>query len=344
MARTERVSCSRGIVVGSTYVILGGGCSSAIQAGLYLLEQNNIDQVISIGRSPLRSEPFSLNIQQNPRFKYYAYHITYEYDLILELLDQIQPNVIINFAAQGETSVSWQHTWRFFETNCVTLSKLCEELGKRTWLERFVHVSTAGVYAYADFPVSETHPLDPTSPYAASKAGFDMYIKSMEKINKLPINIIRPVNIYCPGQLLHKLIPRAIMSGLKGEKLPLHGGGKIAKSYLHARDLARAIYLIVQHAKPGKFYNVAPDNPQPLYSIVQIIADKLNISFEQLCQTSPDRLLQDGGYWLNCTAVRDDTDWRPQINIEQGITEVLEWAKRYFMQLSAEPTNYVLRG
>lgn len=326
------------------YVILGGGCSSAIHTALYLLDTNADAQVIAIGRNPLRSEPFSLNINQNPRFKYHAYHITYEFDLVLELLDQIKPQVIINFAAQGETSVSWKHTWRFFETNCVTMSRLSEELAKRTWLERFVHVSTAGVYGYADYAVPETHELDPTSPYAASKAGFDMYIKSIQKINKLPINIVRPVNIYCPGQLLHKLLPRAVMCALDGEKLPLHGGGKIDKSYLHARDLARAIDLIIRHAPVGKFYNVAPETPRPLYSIVQIVADKLNIKFENLCQVTPDRLLQDGGYWLDCTELRKDTDWKPEIEIEQGIEAVISWVKKYYDQLILESKTYVLRG
>ena len=104
------------------------------------IKQKDVDSVIGIGRNPLRPEPFSLNIEENSKYKYYAKHITYELDLLLELLDDYQPDCIVNFAAQGEGAVSWKHSWRFFETNSMALAKLCEELGKKKWLKRFIQI------------------------------------------------------------------------------------------------------------------------------------------------------------------------------------------------------------
>ena len=147
--------------------------------------------------------------------------MTYEQDRLFELFDAEKPGVIISYAAQGEGAVSWKRSWRFFETNCVALSKMCEDLMKRDYLERFIQIGTSELYGAVDFPAREDTPIKPTSPYAASKAGFDMYLLSVSKVLKFPMNIIRPSNAYCPGQLLHRVIPRAVVCGLTGQKLPL---------------------------------------------------------------------------------------------------------------------------
>ena len=114
--------------MGKRYAILGGGGSFGIHSALYLLDHADPELVIGIGRNLLRPEPFSLNIEKRPRYEYHAYHVTYELDLLLELLDRKKPQVIVNFAAQGEGAVSWKHSWRFFETNSMALARLSEEL------------------------------------------------------------------------------------------------------------------------------------------------------------------------------------------------------------------------
>ena len=132
--------------MGKTYCILGGGGSFGIHAANYLLDNANPDKVIGIGRNPLRPEPFSLNIEKRDGYEYHARHITYELDLLLELLDRKRPDVIVNFAAQGEGAVSWKHSWRYFETNSMALARLSEELMKRDWLDRFVQIGTSEMY------------------------------------------------------------------------------------------------------------------------------------------------------------------------------------------------------
>ena len=109
-------------MAGKTYAILGGGGSFGIHAAFYLLDHANPKKVIGIGRNPLRPEPFSLGIEKREGYQYHARHVTYELDLLLELLDKEKPQVIVNFAAQGEGAVSWKHSWRFFETNSMALA------------------------------------------------------------------------------------------------------------------------------------------------------------------------------------------------------------------------------
>ena len=215
---------------GKTYAILGGGGSFGIHAAFYLLDHAEPTKVLGIGRNPLRSSAFSLGIDQRPRYEYHARHITYELDLLLELLDREKPQVIVNFAAQGEGAVSWKHSWRFFETNSMALARLSEELMKRDWLERFIQIGTSEMYGSVDHATKEDEPIKPSSPYAASKVAFDMYLLSVAKFMKFPMNILRPSNAYCPGQLLHRVVPKAVLCGLTGKKLPLHGGGRAEKT------------------------------------------------------------------------------------------------------------------
>ena len=96
-------------------------------------------------------------------------------------------------------------------------------------------------------------------------------------------------NAYCSGQLLHRVIPKTIICGLTGQKLPLQGGGKAEKSYIHARDLGRAIHLVAEKAPLGKIYNAGPAEPTSIKRVVELCAEALGMPFEQLCEMARPR-------------------------------------------------------
>lgn len=327
------------------YAVLGGGGSFGLHTCKYLLEQPDTERVVAIGRNAPKAEPFTLNIGQgDPRFSYHAYHVTHELDFILELLDKEKTECIVNYAAQGEGAVSWKNSWRFFETNSMALARLTEELAKRDYLKRFIQIGTSELYGSVTEPSKEETPIRPSSPYSASKAAFDLHLISVSKVLNFPMNIIRPSNAYCPGQLLHRIIPKAVVCGLIGKRLPLHGGGHAQKSYIHARDLARAIYMVNNDAPLGTVYNAGPEKPTAIRDLVQMIADEMNLSFEQLCEVTGDRLGQDACYWLDSSAIYNDVGWKPEITLQQGIQEMIEWGRQYIDQLQETSQDYVMRA
>jgi dTDP-glucose 4,6-dehydratase len=330
--------------MGKTYLVLGGGGSFGIHTAQYLLKNASPKKVIGVGRNPLRSTPFSLGIQNERGFEYFTRHITYEFDLLLELLDKEKPEIIINFAAQGEGAVSWKNSWRFFETNSMALAKLSEELMKRSWLERFIQIGTSEMYGSVDHPVKEDESIKPSSPYAASKVAFDLYLISIFKNLGFPMNIIRPSNAYCPGQLLHRVIPRTIWCGLTGNKLPLQGGGKAEKSYIHARDLASAILLISNSAPYGEIYNVGPKQPTPIREVVERTASVLGIPFSEICEIVQDRIGQDSRYWLDSAKIENTLGWVQKIGWDEGLEEMVKWGRLFSDEIKNYPTEYVLRG
>ena len=327
-----------------TYVILGGGGSFGIQTAKYILETDSNAHVVAIGRNPLRSRAFSLDLNAHPRFSYHTYHLYYEMDLLLEVLDELRPDYLINYAAQGEGAVSWKNSWRFFETNSVALAKLCEELMERSWLKKFIQIGTSEMYGSVNEPSKETDPILPSSPYAASKVAFDMHLISIHKFLQFPMNIIRPCNAYCPGQLLHRVIPKTLVSAHLGQKLPLHGGGKAEKSYIHARDLADAIMRVIKSDKLGEVYNVGAEQPTAIVDVVKICAETLGLPLEQVAEIAPDRLGQDSRYWLDSSKIFNEVGWKQSITLEAGIKDVADWVAEHIDELGKTNMNYVMRG
>ena len=327
-----------------TYMVLGGGGVFGVHTAFYLLQHADPKKVIGVGRSPEKPEPFSLQLGKgDPRYEYHQIHIVHEQDRLFELFDREKPEVIVSYAAQGEGAVSWKKSWRFFDTNGTALVKMSEELMSRQYLERFIQIGTSELYGSVAHPAKEDDPIRPTSPYAASKAAFDLYLLSVSNTLKFPMNIIRPSNAYAPGQQLHRVIPRAVLCGLAGTKLPLQGGGRAEKSYIHARDLARAIHLVSEKAPLGRVYNTGPPKPTSIRRLVEKTAEALEIPFEQLCEVTPDRLGQDSRYWLDSSAIKTDVGWEPEISLDDGLREMVAWGRKYLPQLAGMSTEYVLR-
>jgi dTDP-glucose 4,6-dehydratase len=328
----------------TTYCILGGGGSFGIHTAWYLLD-HGAEKVVGIGRSPLRPEPFSLNIDKQEGYEYRAFHVGHELDLLLEYLNQLCPDVIVNFAAQGEGAASWRHSWRFFDTNATALVRLYEALSERDYPSRFIHIGTSELYGSVEGPAAEDAPIVASSPYSASKAAFDLYLLAMMKQCRGPrTTILRPCNCYCSGQLLHRLVPRAIVAGLTGQKLPLHGGGTAKKSYMHAIDLARAIHMVAEEWPHGKVFNLGPPEPISIREIAEMCAAAVGKDLDEVFEIAPERLGQDSQYWLDSSAIREAVGWEPQIDWPEGLREVYQWAHLYLDELKDWPTSYTLRA
>lgn len=330
----------------NTYIILGGNGVFGVHAAMYLLRHANPKKVICVGRNPEKPPAFTLHVGQgDARYAYHQIHVVHEQDRLFELFDTERPEVIVNFAAQGEGAVSWKHSWRFYETNTTTLAKMTERLLEgRDYLQRWIQIGTSELYGSVDAPAKETTPIVPTSPYAASKAAADMHLLAISNALKFPMNIIRPSNAYAPGQLLHRVIPRAVVCGLTGQRLPLQGGGRARKSYIHARDLGRAIHLVSERAPLGAVYNAGPPAPIAIRNLVEEVAKAMDMPFDRLCEMVPDRLGQDSQYWLDSSAIKRDVGWEPQIPLREGIEEMVAWGREYLNDLRTVSMGYTLRA
>jgi dTDP-glucose 4,6-dehydratase len=305
--------------------ILGGGSCFALNLARYLSECGI--EHFGIGRSP-RKPPALWPIEHH--YRYHALHVVDQLQAVMAVLDTEKPDVIVNFAAQGEGAASFgANAADFFRTNAWGLSRFVLEIQKRDYLERFIHIGSSEVYGSPEQAAKESDLLDPTSPYSASKAAFDHYLNSMWRTQKFAMNIVRPSNCYTPGQQLHRIIPKAIICALKGEKLQLHGGGMAQKSYLHSTDLSRAILKVAERAHLGQIYNVGPDEPVTIRSAVELVANCCGVKFADLVDEAPERMGQDARYYLDCSKAKRELEWQQTIELEGGIAMMADWVKAH---------------
>ena len=325
------------------YAILGGGGSFGLHTAKHLLAQTDTEYVTSIGRSPPKPPCFTMGVGDgDKRYAYTPLHVTYQHAEVLKLLDWSKPDVIINFAAQGEGATSFTESWRYFETNCVGLSRLVEALIGKSWLQRFIHIGSSEVYGSTASPANEFSVLNPTSPYAISKSAFDQYLVALAYKHDFPTVIVRPSNCYGEGQQLHRFIPKAFLFGLTGRKVPLHGGGKAEKSYIHSEDLARAIFLLAREYHNELIWNVGPDDPISIKGVATMIAQTLSLDPEDLFAMAEDRDHQDARYWLDSSKIRG-LGWRPTIEWHRGLDRVHHWVRDNLEELQKQPVDFVMR-
>ena len=314
-------------------MILGAGGVFGTNLAAYLLSQGHT--VEGIGRSPKKPTCFSLGVN----YPYHSYHLTYEQEYVVPLIWRFRPDAIVNFAAQGEGAASWgKDNWRYFDTNCTALVRLVSQLEGL----RFIQIGSSEVYGSVNKAVSEDLPTYPSTPYAASKLAFDHHLVAMHKVMGTSMNVIRPSNCYAPGQQLHRIIPKTLIYGLTGRKVPLHGGGVARKSYLHATDLSRAILTVIEKGKIGEIYNVGPDNPTAIRAVVHKCAQAIGRTLEDLADIAPERTGQDSCYHLDSSKIKT-LGWHQTIGWTQGLDGMVKWIKDY-PELLTMPTDFKIRA
>ncbi len=315
--------------------ILGGGGTFALNLARHV----GSNACFGIGRTGPKPAPFWLAPLE---YQFTQLHLVTEQPRLFAMLDYMQPEVIVNYAAQGEGAASFgENSPLFYHTNTLALVQIVEFLRTRPWLKRFIQIGTSELYGSVTSPSKETDQIKPTSPYAVSKAAFDLHLEVMHRIHGFPMNIIRPSNAYVEGQQLHRIIPKTLLCAEKGDKLPLQGGGKARKSYLHATDLSRAVMCVLDIGEVGETYNCGPREPISIREVVQVCADTAGVTLYELVEETPDRVGQDGCYHLDSSKL-GSLGWFQTIDLEEGIAGMLDWVRKY-PELKTMDTKFVIR-
>lgn len=326
------------------YLIIGGAGVFALHLIRRLVHDNN-NEVLSIGRSPEKYDHFTLGITSKnfKNYKYIQLHMTFENDMLIEIIDKFKPNYIINFAALAYAT-SWDKSYRYYDTNVTAVTKICEYLYKKDYLEQFLQIGSSEIYGATKKPALETDMPNPTSPYSVSKLSCDQHLLTLQNHLGFPVNIIRPCNCYGPTQLMYRIIPKAILNGLNGIKFPLEGGGKAMKSFMHADDLASAIIKILNSKKYGQIYNAGVDKPITMREIVNKISKKLDINFEDFVKIVPGRKTEDKIYWVNSNKIKKNLNWKANITFDEGLDDCIKWVRAHNHLLLEENTSFKFKA
>jgi dTDP-glucose 4,6-dehydratase len=235
-----------------------------------------------------------------------------------------RPDVVVNFVAESHVDRSIKDSSPFLLASVIGTQVLLDVV-KKFPVDKFVHISTDEVYGDIEKgSFTEDSPLIPSSPYAASKAGADLLIKSYERTFNIPAVIIRPCNNYGPWQYPEKFIPRAILSALKGKRVPLYAKGENVREWLFVGDCAEAILSIMLKGRAGEIYNLGSNREERNIEVAGMILDLLRISRKKI-EFVKDRPGHDIRYRLNSGKLRRELGWKPRVKFEDGLKMTVWW-------------------
>jgi dTDP-glucose 4,6-dehydratase len=231
---------------------------------------------------------------------------------------------VVHFAAESHVDNSISNPGIFAETNVLGTLNLLQVSSKYS-IERFLHVSTDEVYGSVKEGFStENSPLNPSSPYSASKASAEHFVFSYLHTFELPVLMVRCSNNYGPRQYPEKLIPYFISRLLNNESVPVYGDGKNVREWLHVSDCARAIALVLEKGKIGEIYNISSGIFRENLEVTRMLINMLGKGPE-LINFVEDRMGHDFRYAIDSSKIRRELGWEPKVELEKGLNETVKW-------------------
>ena len=249
----------------------------------------------------------------------------------VEMMNELVADVdaIVHFAAESHVDRSIHSSTEFVRTNVIGTQVLLDAALKNG-KKRFHHISTDEVFGHLglnELAFTEETPYDPSSPYSASKAASDHFVRAYHRTHELPITISNCTNNYGPFHHPEKLIPLAITNMLEGKKVPIYGKGNQVRDWLHVSDHCRAIDLILHEGKIGETYGVGGNNQPSNLEIVQKLITLLGKKEKDVTEYVTDRKGHDFRYDIDYSKIKNELGWEPSVTLDEGLAETVKWYK-----------------
>jgi len=306
-------------------LLVTGGCgfigSNFIRL---LLREGKVQRVTNLDALTYAANPENLEeFKGDPRYAFMQGSIV-NADLVNTLAME-GFDAIVNFAAESHVDRSLYGPVEFAKTNLQGTINLLEA-AKRYGVGRFIQISTDEVYGSlpAEGAFTETTPLHPNNPYAATKAAADMMVQAYVHTFGLEAVITRSSNNYGPYQFPEKFIPLFVTNAMEGKDCPLYGDGMQVRDWLHVEDNCRGILAALERGKAGEVYNLGGGNERPNLELARAMLKVMGRP-ESLIKFVKDRPGHDRRYAIDWTKALRDLDWRPSVGFDGGLWQTVEW-------------------
>ena len=323
-------------------ILVTGGAGFIGSAVVRHLIQRTSHQVLNFDKLTYAGNLASLKgVESSGRYAFVQADIC-DREVLDLTLSQFQPDAVMHLAAESHVDRSIDGPAAFIETNVIgtyTLLEACRaywsalEEPQRTAF-RFHHISTDEVYGdleRADCLFSEQTPYAPSSPYSASKASSDHFVRAWGRTYGLPVLITNCSNNYGPYHFPEKLIPLVIIKALHGEALPIYGNGQQVRDWLFVEDHARALLKVLEKGGVGETYNIGGHNERTNLEVVQLICTLLDelapstAPHSDLIEFVKDRPGHDLRYAIDASKIERELGWAPEETFESGLRKTVEW-------------------
>jgi len=311
-------------------ILVTGGCgfigSNFIN---YMLDTYKDITIVNIDKLDYCSD--INNVYHKERYKLVASDINNSF-ILKNVLETHNIDSVVHFAAQSHVDNSFGNSIQFTRDNVMgthTLLECCRVYGK---IEKFVHISTDEVYGEVDGEhqgCNEKSLLNPTNPYAATKAAAEFLVRSYYHSFKLPVVITRGNNVYGPRQFPEKLIPRFISNLLVGKQCPIHGEGKTRRNFIYVDDVSRAVDTILRKGEINEIYNIGSDDEYSVMDVLKTLIEKIGIdsTVEEMAEYVEDRAFNDFRYCIDSSKL-EKLGWNKTTTFKEGIQNTILWYKQ----------------
>ena len=248
---------------------------------------------------------------------------------VREVFAKYKPDVVMHLAAESHVDRSIEAPGEFVQTN-VSGTQVMLDAAREFDVQKFVHVSTDEVYGSLGKTglFTEATPLAPNSPYSASKAASDLFVRAYGETYGFPACITRCSNNYGPFQFPEKLIPLFSTNAMEGKPLPLYGAGQNIRDWIYVLDHCKALVAVLEKGRPGHVYNIGADCEKTNLDITRTILKVLNKS-EDLIRFVDDRPGHDLRYAIDSTKIQTELGWKPEVGFEQGMEATIGWYREH---------------
>ncbi len=323
-----------------TILVTGG---AGFIGGNFVLETVGRFRVVNLDALTYAGNPGTLaSVSEDPDYAFVEGNIG-DRELVGRLLAEHRPTAVVNFAAETHVDRSIDGPAVFVRTNVVETQQLLEAVldhwrtleGGEHEAFRFLHVSTDEVYGTLG-PTrffTEESPYRPNSPYSASKAASDHFVRAYHHTYGLPVLTTNCSNNYGPYHFPEKLVPLMILSALRGGPLPVYGDGQQVRDWLYVKDHCRAIERVLQRGVPGEVYNVGGHNERTNLEVVEtictlldrLVPDSPHAPHASLIAFVEDRPGHDRRYAIDAGKIERELGWAPEETFESGMEKTVRW-------------------
>lgn len=323
-----------------TYLVTGGAGFIGSNFVIYMLGKYKDIRIINLDKLTYAGNLENLkSVENNPNYTFIQADIC-DKAAVTKIFAENEIDYVVNFAAESHVDRSITNPEIFVETNVLgtvnmlQCAKVAWQTGDDTYKEgvKYLQVSTDEVYGTLgdEGYFMETTPLDPHSPYSASKTSADLFVQAFHDTYKFPVNITRCSNNYGPFQFPEKLIPLIMNNTLQHKDLPVYGDGMQVRDWLYVEDHCKAIDMVINGGVIGEVYNVGGHNERPnifiVKTIIQYIKENVDGTVgEHMIKHVTDRKGHDRRYGIDPTKIKDALGWYPETTFEVGIKKTLKW-------------------
>ena len=308
-------------------ILITGGCGFIGSNFIRFLLKNTDHEIVNIDALTYAGNRENLAMFEGNKRYVFIHGRIENANIIKNIIDDV--DCVVNFAAETHVDRSIVEPSQFLVTNVIgthVLLEVCRDSG----ISKFVHISTDEVYGSLEDDESkftEDMPLMPNSPYSASKASADLIVRSYLVTYGIPAVIVRPSNNYGPYQFPEKFIPLAITNLIEDKPIPIYGDGKNVRNWIYVGDCVKGVYEVLKRGRIGEIYNLGGEAEFRNIDVAKIIL-KIMHKDERFLKFVEDRPGHDYRYSLDCSKIKREIGWKPEMSFENGIKKTVEWYQK----------------